>query len=565
MADHIAAPSEPPMPSQASAAILTAGGILLAIGGLYFGRDIFIPFALAILLAFALAPIVNGLRRLRVPRLPAVLIVVVCAIIAIGGIGYVVAMQLIKLGQEIPNYQQTMTQKIHALKISGERGGVVDRVATTIEGLSKEISGEKQETFDERLGEGGKPRQPVPVSVQAPPRSPLEVLQTVVGPLIRPLAIAGIVIVFVIFVLLERDDLRDRFIKLVGSGDLRQSTRALEEAASRVSSYLLMQLLVNVSYGVPIGVGLYLIGVPNAVLWGVLAVILKFVPFLGPVLAALLPAILAFAIDPGWSMLLWVIALFVAMEVISGNVIEPLLYGSSAGLSSLSIIVATIFWTTLWGPIGLVLATPLTVCLSVIGRYVPRLQFLGTILGSDPALTTEERFYQRLLAGKPEDAVEIGEDYVDNHSSVEFYDQVAIPSLRLAESDGMRSMDDVGMRRRFSEDTITVVREVADHAHELRQEHDNSSSRSIRAVGEPVLCLGGRTELDLAAAEIVACALGERLLQARVLPPVRVSQNAIKQLDLRGIEVTCLAFSSPTPESSGKICLQANKAARSKY
>ena len=234
MADHIAMPSEPPTPSQASAAILTAGGIILAIGGLYYGRDIFIPFALAILLAFALAPIVNGLRRLRVPRLPAVLIVVICAIIAIGGIGYVVAMQLIKLGQEIPSYQQTMTQKIQALKISGARGGVVDRVATTIEGLGKEFSRDKQEEIDEQLGEGRTSRQPVPVTVQAPPRPPLEVLQTVVGPLIRPLAIAGIVIVFVIFVLLERDDLRDRFIKLVGAGDLRQSTRALEEAASRV-------------------------------------------------------------------------------------------------------------------------------------------------------------------------------------------------------------------------------------------------------------------------------------------------------------------------------------------
>ena len=201
-----------------------------------------------------------------------------------------------------------------------------------------------------------------------------------------------------------------------------------------------MQLLVNVSYGVPIGIGLHFIGVPNAILWGVLAIILKFIPFLGPILAALFPALLAFAIDPGWSMLLWVIALFVAMEIVSGNVIEPLLYGTSTGLSSLSIIIAAIFWTTLWGPIGLVLATPLTVCLSVIGRYVPQLQFLGTVLGSDPVLTREERFYQRLLAGKPEDAVEIGEDYLDGHSAMEFYDQVAIPVLRLADNDRQSSM-----------------------------------------------------------------------------------------------------------------------------
>lgn len=551
VADHTARSSEPLVAPQSGAAIVTAGGIILAIGGLYYGRDIFIPFALAILLAFALAPIVNWLRRLRLPRVPAVMIVVVSAIIAIGGISYVVAMQLIKLGREIPSYQQTMVEKIQALELSGTGGGFVNRITTTIEDLGKEFSGEKPEELNGALEEGRKSRQPVPVTVLPPSRTPLEVLQTVVGPLIRPLAIAGIVIVFVIFVLLERDDLRDRFIKLVGAGDLRQSTRGLEEAANKVSSYLLTQLLVNVSYGVPIGIGLYLIGVPSAVLWGVLAAVLRFVPFLGPVLAALFPLILAFAIDPGWTMLLWVIGLFVVMEIISGNVIEPLAYGTSTGLSSLSIIVAAIFWTTLWGPIGLVLATPLTVCLSVIGRYVPRLHFLGTLLGSSQVLTTEERFYQRLLAGNAEDAVEIGEDFVDRHSSMEFYDQVAVPALRLAETDRQRSIDDVGVRRRLAEDVIAVVREVSDHAYGQQQSScDDRPLRSIRAVGEPVLCLGGRTELDLAAAEIIARALEERRIGACVLPPVRVSQNAIKQLDFRGVEVVCLAYSSPTPHSS---------------
>ncbi len=280
-------------------------------------------------------------------------------------------------------------------------------------------------------------------------------------------------------------------------------------------------------------------------------VVLRFVPFLGPILAALFPAILAFAIDPGWSMLLWVIALFVAMELVSGNVIEPLLYGTSTGLSSLSIVIATIFWTTLWGPIGLVLATPLTVCLSVIGRYVPQLRFLGTVLGSDPVLTQEERFYQRLLAGKTEDAVEIGEVFLDDHSSVEFYDQLAVPVLRMAENDRQGSSDDVGVRRSLAENAITVVREVADYAHELRLANaEDQSSRSIRAVGEPVLCVGGRTELDLVAAEIVALALKERRIGARVLPFVRLSQTGIRQLDFRGVEVICLAFSSPTPGTS---------------
>ena len=211
-----------------------------------------------------------------------------------------------------------------------------------------------------------------------------------------------------IFVLLEREDLRDRFIKLAGAGDLQKSTQAINDAAARVSRYLLMQLVVNLSYGIPIGIALYFIGVPNAVLWGLLAAVLRFVPYLGPFLAALFPIALAIAVDPGWTMLFWVVGLFLMAELVSNNVIEPWLYGSSTGLSSLAIIMAAIFWTTLWGPVGLFLATPLTVCLVVIGRYVPQLEFLGVLLGSDPVLAPEERLYQRLLAGNLEEAVEIG-------------------------------------------------------------------------------------------------------------------------------------------------------------
>ena len=261
-----------------------------------------------------------------------------------------------------------------------------------------------------------------------PPRPrPLEVIQTIVGPLLAPLATAGLVVIFVIFVLLEREDLRDRFIKLAGAGDLQKSTQAINDAAARVSRYLLMQLVVNLTYGIPIGIALYFIGVPNAVLWGLLAAVLRFVPYLGPFLAALFPIALAIAVDPGWTMLFWVVGLFLMAELVSNNVIEPWLYGSSTGLSSLAIIMAAIFWTTLWGPVGLFLATPLTVCLVVIGRYVPQLEFLGVLLGSDPVLAPEERLYQRLLAGNLEEAVEMAEDYVDEHSSREFYDNVGHP------------------------------------------------------------------------------------------------------------------------------------------
>src|SRR5919199_3293611 len=407
----------PPVAQTASSPILTAGGIVLAIGALYFGRDIFIPFALAILLSFALAPLVNWLRRLKLPRIAAVLVAVTLAFILIGGIGFVVGRQLVQLADNLPAYQTTITQKIRSLQKSAPGGSVVEKVTTTVEDLGKEISGEEKPkdkpaaTPGPALGRGH-PQDPVTVRLEPPRPRPLEMIQTVVGPLLAPLATAGLVIIFVIFVLLEREDLRDRFIKLAGAGDLQKSTQALNDAAARVSRYLLMQLVVNLTYGIPIGIALYFVGVPNAVLWGLLAAALPFIPYLGPFLAALFPIALAVAVDPVWTMLFWVLGLFLVAELISNNVIEPWLYGSSTGLSSLAIIMAAIFWTTLWGPVGLFLATPLTVCLVVIGRYVPQLEFLGVLLGSDPVLAPDERFYQRLLASNIEEAVEIAETYV---------------------------------------------------------------------------------------------------------------------------------------------------------
>ena len=551
----------PPAVAPAGSSLLTAGGIVLAIGGLYFGRDIFIPFALAILLSFALAPLVSRLRRLKLPRIAAVLVAVTLAFILIGGIGFVVGHQLVQLANNLPAYQTTITQKIRSLQQSAPGGGVVERVITTIEDLGKEISGEekskgKPAATPGPVLRGGPPQEPVTVRLEPPRSRPLEVIQTVVGPLLAPLATAGLVVIFVIFVLLEREDLRDRFIKLAGAGDLHKSTQAINDAAARVSRYLLMQLVVNLTYGIPIGIALSVIGVPNAVLWALLAAVLRFIPYLGPFLAALFPIALAVAVDPGWSMLFWVVALFLVAELVSNNVIEPWLYGSSTGLSSLAIIMAAIFWTTLWGPVGLFLATPLTVCLVVIGRYVPQLEFLGVLLGSDPVLAPDERLYQRLLAGNLEEAVELAEDYVDEHSSREFYDNVAIPALRLAENDRQRSTTDTNYRRLVADTAICVVREVEDHVREKASSTDEPSQEagegrlpSAREARPPsVLCLAGRTELDRAAAEMMAQVLEERGIGARILPPIAVSQGALVQLDLQGAAVVCLSYLHPEPQ-----------------
>ncbi len=533
----------PPAAPGAGGSLLTAGGVVLVVAALYFGKEIFIPFALAVLLAFALAPIVDGLRRLRVPKLAAVSLAVACAFVVIGGITYVVGTQLIVLAENLPDYKYNIQQKIRAIQPPDDDRGILPRLSSTLRDLREEFAGadEAEEEAPGPTTEEPDP-EPVPVTITPPELRPIEVVATMLGPLLSPLITAGVVIVFIIFVLLERDDLRDRFIRLVGAGDLQRSTEALNEAARRVSRYLLMQLLVNVTYGIPIGIGLYVVGVPNAALWGLLAAILRFIPYLGPFLAALFPVALAFATDSGWSMLIWTAALFITMEIVSNNVIEPWLYGSSTGLSSLAIIMAAIFWTVLWGPVGLFLSTPLTVCLVVMGRYVPQLNFLGVLLGNDPVLAPEQRFYQRLLSGNVEEAVELAERHVDETSLHAFHNDVALPALRLAENDRQRNTTDVTYRRVVADSAMAVLRETAEG---LETESEETAS---------VLCIGGRTELDHAAAEILAQALAEEEdIRARVLPPVSLTRDAIGQLDLAGVEVVCLCYLNPQPQALAKF------------
>lgn len=551
------APVTPP-PTPAPTSLLTAGGIILGIAALYFGRDFFIPFALAILLAFALSPIVNGLRHWSVPRVPAVLITVTIAFSVIGGLAYVVTSQLYSLAEAVPTYQQNIVEKIQSIRESSTAGGgVVDRLTSAVERFRGELAQESGAEEAAPPPTEGRSREPVPVIIEPGAGSPIDVLRVVVGPLVSPLVTTGLVVVFVVFVLLERESLRDRFIKLAGAGDLQTSTEALTDAGRRVSRYLLMQLIVNVTYGVPIGLGLYFIGVPNAVLWGLLAVVLRFIPYLGPFLAALFPITLAFAVDPGWSMLLWVIGLFLAMELLSNNVVEPMLYGTSTGLSPLAIISAAIFWTILWGPVGLVLSTSLTVCLMVMGRYVPSLQFLGVLLGREQVLTREEQLYQRLLATNAEAAVELAENYVDEQSSAAFYDEVAIPTLLMAEHDRQRNASGGSYRGSIADGMVGVVREVADHVGQGKAAGDRASAEQAasvpRAIGTPDLCIGGRTDLDWAAAEMVAQVIAERGIQSRVLPPIAISQHGIGQLDLAGVEVVCLSYLAAEPKAAARF------------
>lgn len=552
MASHDGAmPAASEVPPRRAGTTSTGALLLITVAVLYFGKDIFIPLALAVLAAFVLAPFTLWLRRIGLPRIAAVIIALVAALAILLSVASVVAVQVVELAGNLPSYRQTISHKIGTLQASFGQSGVLSRVTGTIRELTREIDSRADQLPPAEALPSK--REPVPVVIEQGPARPLDIIWSVFGPLVGPLGTAGLVLVFVAFILFEREDLRDRFIKLAGGGDLRRSTEAITEAGQRVSRYLLMQLIVNVTYGIPIGIGLWLIGIPNAALWGFLAAVLRFIPYLGPWIAALFPLTIAIAVDPGWTMLAWVAALIIAMELVSNNAVEPWLYGSSTGLSSFAIIVAAIFWTVLWGPAGLFLATPLTVCLVVVGRYVPGFEFLGVMLGSDPVLAPEERFYQRLLAGNIEEAIEMAEESSQNEIEADFYATVAIPALRLAETDRQRAVD-IGIRRNVADGVIAVVQDLSDVVPRARSERGNKSNPAEKPADEArrswrgkALCIGGRTEVDEAVSEILADRLRRAGIESRVLPPLAVGRTALSQLDLDGVAAIALSYFHPRP------------------
>lgn len=423
-------------------AVATAILAVIIIMMLYFGREIIIPVALAILLSFVLAPLVGLLQRLRVPRGLAVVTVVILAFALIFAMASLLATQLTQLAGDLPRYQSTISEKIQSFRNTTAGRGTLERASGMLKDLSKEL--DKPKDAAPALGAGAAipkapaPLTPVPVEVRQPDPGALESLQSLISPLLHPLATTGIIIIFVIFILLQREDLRNRLIRLAGSRDLQRTTAALDDAARRLSRLFLIQLLLNGTFGVVIGTGLWLIGVPSAILWGILAAVLRFVPYIGAAIAAAFPLALAVAVDPTWSMLLWTLALFLIVEPIVGHVIEPMVYGHSTGLSPVAVVASATFWTALWGPIGLVLATPLTVCLVVLGRHVERLEFLDVMFGDRPALSPPEIFYQRMLAGDPTEASEKAEEFLKERSLTSYYDEVALKGLRLAQADAER-------------------------------------------------------------------------------------------------------------------------------
>ncbi|MDQ3625453.1 MAG: AI-2E family transporter, partial [Verrucomicrobiota bacterium] len=366
------------------------------IATLYVARDLLIPLALAALLTFLLAPLVTRLER-WLGRIGELLVVVALIFAGTGAAGWMLTQQLVDLATKLPEYKDNIINKLHAFDTP--KGGAFTKFSETVEELKKELPGGSGPAAPTITQEAGKPETAVASPPSAPTpavpvqvvetssANPMELLQLIAAPLLGPLGTAALVLLLLIFMLLQREDLRSRLIRLIGQGRISGTTRAMDDAGQRVARYLLMQLVINVTYGIPVAIGLYFIGVPNAMLWGAFATVLRFIPYVGPWIAAVIPIALSLAVSDSWMMPLLTIGLFIVLELLSNNVMEPWLYGKHTGIAPIALIMAAVFWTWLWGPLGLVLATPMTVCLVVMGRHVPRLSFLSVVLSDEEALT----------------------------------------------------------------------------------------------------------------------------------------------------------------------------------
>jgi predicted PurR-regulated permease PerM len=490
-------------PVQASYSLRMFLAVILTVVALRYAEEVFVPLALAILMTFLLAPLVEKLQRLHINRGVAVVLAVAFTILILGALAWVVLNQFTDLMAELPRYRRQLRANLLDMT-KFLRGGVSD-TTFAVEQLTRELN---------RVAPDVPEAANIPkVVVTDPPPTAMESLQRMIGPLVKPLGTTALVIVFVIFMLLRLPDLRDRVIGLLGSKNLRITTEALDEAAKKVSQYLVMQTVINGWQGMATAAGLYFIGVPNAALWGALSMVLRFVPYVGIWIAAALPLILSFAIFDDWTQPLLVAVLFIGLELFSYLVLEPWLYGSRTGVSPIALIVAAAFWTWLWGPIGLLLAIPVTVLLVVMGKYIPGLAFLHTLLGDQPVLAPHERLYQRLLASNRDEADELLEDALRTQPRVEVCDSIIVPALRLAQDDYDRgSLPDARRVAVFEHierwtDELTQVRDVP------RAPPGNPTSA---AFGAAVLCVAAEDEADQICAKLMATLLLEHGIKARV-------------------------------------------------
>lgn len=523
---------------------ITFAGCVLVVGVLYWAQVLLIPIAIAILLTFLLAPAVTWLERF-VGRAVAILVVVLLAFSGFAAGGWAAARELSELAESLPSYRANIREKVADVRSAG-RGGSVEKVQQTIEDIQKDIE-------DPAVAKAP----PEPVVVASQQVSTLWGFPAWAGPLIEPLSTAGLVLVMVIFMLKERQDLRDRLIGVVGATHVTATTRAFDEAGTRVSRYLLMQTLINLTYGLAVAAGLWWIGVPHAVLWGSLGAALRFIPYVGPLIAAGAPILISLAALPGWERPLYVVGLFVALELFTNMVLETLLYAGAAGVSQVALLVAIAFWTWLWGPVGLLLATPLTVCLVVIGKHVPGLAFVATLLADAPALERGVRYYQRILARDESEAAEIMEAYAVEHPPHTLFDGLMLPALNAAERDrinGQLSPEEeaaiVELTRELLEDASILMGKarVKDQA--------EMTATMQEAVRLPVLAYAVGGDNDALALRMLEQLLSDTPITLAIASSRLLASELVAEVRRVGVAVICLADLPPSPSSKTRYLVR---------
>lgn len=489
-------------------------GLVAVIASLYLAREVLIPLALAVLFSALLAPAVRKLEALRIGRTAATLVSVALFVAALAGVGIAAGNQVVSLAGKLPDYRENIAKKLRALHSPPK--GELGRAARAIQELEGEAQQEAAKSAPKPAPKPAekKPAQEKPAAVPPVPTTPLEAIGTLGFPLLTLVAMAVAVLVLTTLMLLKKDDLRDRLIRLVGQGRIHLTTQAIEDGAGRISRYLLMQLVVNVCYAVPLALALHLIGLPNALLFGLLATVLRFIPYVGAAIAAAMPIALAFAISDGWETIAWTAGSIAVLEFTVAYVIEPWVYGESTGLSPIAIVFSAIFWTWLWGPIGLLLATPMTVCISVVGRYLPQFRFLHVILGTEPVLPPSARFYQRLVAMEFEEAVDLAEAHVKEHGVEAFYEDMLVPALVLAKRDLQRDALDPRHERFVMESLLRVVEEMP---------------AEPERGGAPVAIVPVRGEPDFVAGAALARLLASEQVDARLAPKDMLASEALER------------------------------------
>jgi predicted PurR-regulated permease PerM len=535
--------------------VMVAGAVAV----LYLARDVLVPFAIALTLTFLLTPLVRLLQRAHVPRILSVLAVILVSGALAIGLAWILAGQLFNLANDLPKYRENIDARIQGLRMPKSP---LRQAANNVKEIGQEISGTQASTPSpapavvvrgKRAVVASSPTKPGQVEIVQADRSDLQYLLDLGAPIVRPLLTVGLVLVFTVFMLIEKSELRNRLLRLAGVKRLNTVTVALDDAAKRVSKYLLMQVLVNVSFGVLFATGLFFIGVPNAALWGALGAVLRIVPYVGSLIAAAFPLILSLAVFPGWLPPVLVVALFATLELVIGNLVEPLLYGANTGISPLAILVTTVFWTVLWGPAGLILSTPLTVCAGVLGRYFPQMAFLHILLGDEPALEPAAAFYQRLLALDHPEAHNVAELFLKDHPLVSLYDSVFIPALAMAERDRHEGSLDHDREQFIFLNCSEMIAEFSDYRSEpIRAAKDDSAAPLVPPIEiQPrpifagrILCVPASDEADSITASMLAQLL-EQGGHMTISLPVEGVMPVLQTLNPSPGDVICISALPP--------------------